>query len=1367
MVVIRSANEIIVSLIDFFRLAQPDLTTVPGAVARDLFIEGPAAQLSLLYDELSSISDKQSLNLSIGTDLDKLAKNFGLVRKQSTPSTGVALLTFSSLNAVINVNQGATITSINGMPFSVATGLSIIPSNSNFYRSIATQFQAQLAFAGITDQFAAQVTVTAGAPGTAGNIGQYTLNATTIAGVNNVTNVNSFLGGTDQETDATFRNRILSTFSGSSVGTSLGYLNAALSVNGVQDATVIGPGNPLMTRDGTITITNPDGTISIESEGIGGKVDVVVLGTNEQQNTDTFIYQDKSNTNDPTNPKNNVVLGQIAGQSNLTISQKRVTDIQNAELPSQPVDTILQVTGSLSGANFISQSIDGYGRSTGNFKLIKDTGAYAGSPFGFDTFAWTSNQIIFQEDLIKGQNNGQDPTTFSGVLQITNAQQNLSITNENSLVTTNRSIIQLLHTPVTNITRVFNTNTGERYIISNQNVDNTPQFNLTGLIQISGNTLPSPSDILQVDYSWIVNYDRYSDFDGLVDTNNPRTATDSIDWGYASAIRKEIVEFDLNSSSNFYVGNTSHPIDTVIATSTFTQVDGYIQTISIGSLTNRLEIVLDNLAIPTTSIDSVKWKNSNVEIYNTPQNNGSFSNQTTVVGIQVLFNTTIVLPTDSVGVSGDRVEVIINSNNVFQTSTTSQGSSNGSQITLPTSFFSTIPNSLNLEVSYIASVSDLFSSAVNSLPASRIGNGYSLSNNNGFNNFSPVNISRRENATVQQNLSNQFFIELNLPATDYTLLVENIISVIRLSDNEQLWNIDHQGSIITGTDGNYQLIFSGYNNPAINDKILVIYYSLDNRRFQPFSFNNQLIKNYVNTIGFNSIDKEFTIPLINFTSQNSGLHFQVLEENSSQVLFNIIDGYLIPTSNNQALIGSLSVNFATLPDLLNKQVRIIAPTTDNNLGFYEIFKYDPVLNEITIGLTLEHINKNQISVIRVLDGQEIWNYNGQIDLINNQLTISSTSKVNVGDAVFVLLFNFNNLREAPTRVIGTTVDQNTNIGVMTVNGTTIFLAQDVIFTATNTGLNLDLLQALQSELGLTSTGIIPSNIKVAKLVNLAKVNTFTLGSNIVLDTIVNYDVLNTTIANNLYYADTMIGDPSLTSTEFILPNTSNNILNTSTSPNLPTLGDQLQATFYYTVENDSENLSYTRLGSLYTNKKFALINKIFVSSGFGSSQSTKFTGSSFTKPSLGSRYTAFYNYLAPKENERILVQYNFNQLISDVTFTLENVRPINADVLAKVAQLVELDLTMNVVINPTFINSTATVLQNLRDQMVSALTSTALGQTIDQITLINIAQGVQGISRARILYFNKTGQPGQILTFTAQQNQFFESNNIILNTEVR
>ena len=974
-------------------------------------------------------------------------------------------------------------------------------------------------------------------------------------------------------------------------------------------------------------------------------------------------------------------------------------------------------------------------------------------------------RLIYQEDLIKGQTNGQDATTFTDVLQIPDAQQQLGVTNENSVVTSNRSIIQLLHYPATNVTRVFNTNTGERYLITSQNVDQTTPFNNTGRIQISGNTLPSPSDTLQVDYTWIVDYDRYSDFDGLVDTQNIRPANNSIDWGYPSDIKNELVEFNVQTGDNFYVGNATHPVDTIVSVGQFLQVDGYVQTVTSGVFINRLSVIIPNLAIASTSVDSVTWKNTNVELYNTAQDNGSFSSVTEVVGIEVLFNTIIILPSDTVAQVGDRVTAYLNTVNVFMSSA-AQGSSNGTQITIPSSLINTTSDVINLRVKYIASVSDLFSSVITSLPTSRIGNGYILSTNTGFNNFSLVNVSRRENQVVQLNISNQFFVELNLPTSDYTLVADAVLSVTRLSDGKELWNADNQGQVINAADGNYQLILTGFNVPAAADRVLIIYYAPDIRRFQPFSYSNEIIKTRIDTLAYDPMVKSFTIPLISFTPQASGLNFEVVEQNEDTVLFSVTDGYLTPIGSpaTTATLNSLSINFATLADLTNKKIKITGATAPNNDGYFDILSYDVTSNNITITISLDHINANQISVIRVLDGQELWNYTGTIDHVNDRLLIPQTPNAVTGDLVYTMFFNYQNLRKAPTRLIGTTLDQTVNTGVMTVVGTSIALAQNVIFTATSTGLQQNLQSALRTVLGLNATVPIPSNVRIAKIVSVQKVTTYTPGSNIVLNTLVNYDVINTTIANNLYYADTMLANPTLSPLDFILPSTTNNTLTGATN-NLPTVGDQIQVTFYYVTDNDLENLNYTRIGSLYTSKKFALINQIYVSSGFKSSTATKFTATSFTKPSVGARYTIFYDYLAPKQNERILIQYNFNQLIGTTTFTIENNRPINADVLVRAAILVQVNLTMNVVINPNFLTTQNTVLQNLRNQMVSALTNTKMGQTIDQISLINTAQGVQGIDRARILIFNVVGQPGQVLSLTAEQDQYFQPNSITINTE--
>lgn len=1365
MVTIRSVNEIISNLMDYYRLAQPDLDIKYGTVARDLFIDGPASQLSLLYDELSGTANKQSLRLVIGSDLDKLAKNFGVVRKQSTASSGVGLLTFNTVTAPINVNKGSTITANNGFAFSVVNGIAISPAAANFYRSVASKFRDQLSFVGITDEFAVEVTLAASSAGSSGNIGTYSLSRANIPGISNVTNINPFLGGTDQETDASFRNRVLSSFSGSSVGTALGYLNVALGVSGVSDAYVVEPGDPLMTRDGTIVTTATDGTRTIVSEGSGGKVDVIVLGSSLIQNTDSFIYRDKSNNNDPSNTKNDIVLGQIAADVNKTVNKRRIDNIKDGTLPKQPVDAILQVTGSLSGSNFIPESVDQYGRVTGNYKLVKDEGVYQGCPWGSDKFAWINNQIsLFQEDKVKGQVSGQDSVSFTDVLKIPQIQQSISITNENSTINFDRSIIKLLHTPATNVTRVFNVNTGERYIITNQNLDSTGTYNTSGRIKISGNTLPSPSDILQVDYSWIVDYDQYSDFDGLLNTDNIRTVTDSIDWGLASIVKNERIVFTNTTSSNFFTGISSHPINTIVSAKKFNEVNGSVQQILSGVFVNRFAVIINNLADATSTVDSITFKNTNIELYNTSQNNGSFTNANTIVGIQILHNTTIILPTDTTAVLGDKVSVVMNSSDVYATSTTS-GNSNGTQITIPAALVNTTATAITLDVNYIADVSTLYASATTSLPASRIGNGFSFSNN-GFNNFSIVNTSRRENQIVQKDLSNNLYLELNLPSTDYSLLSNQVMSVIRLSDSLELWNSNNPGTVTVGNSGNYQLILTGYNTPLVGDRTLILYYATDTARFQPFSFSNTTVKNSIETLSTDPATGKLFVSMNDFTTQSSGVNFTVVDPNTDIVLFSGTDGYLVSNNNGTAAFSSLTVNFATQADILLKEVIIKNATDPNNNGTYDIASYVSGSNTLTITNTISKITKDQISVVRVLDGKEVWNYAGVIDASNNKLLLPANALAADGDSVYVMFFSYSNLRQAPTRVIATIVDQVVNTGVITVAGTTITKAENIIFTATNTGLKLNISEAVRKALALNSTIALPSNIKLARISKLEKVSTVGSNNDEVIEVLTTYDLQNITVQNNLFYSDELLSDPSLGNLDFVLSSTDNNTANTQ-SKNLPTLGDKIRITFYYTTDNDSENLSYTRNGALYSNKKFALINKIFISSGFNTSQSAKLTVTSFTQPSLGSRYKVFYDYLAPKQNERIVVQYNYNKIISDVTFSLENSRPINADVLARGAKLVLLDLTMNVVIADTFINTTTTVLQNLRNQLIAAMATTQLGDIVDVVTLINIAQSVQGIARARVLYFNKTGSIGQVLKVQAQNDEFFASNLITINTETR
>jgi hypothetical protein len=1360
MVHIKSANEIVLQLIDFFKIAIPEASTAPGSVFRDL-IDSQASTTALLYEELSKISNLQSLRLVAASDLDRLAQNFGATRKNSSKSSGLALFTFSSIPAVVSINKGDIITSSNGSTFSVANGISVNPAQSNSYKSIAIKYQNDLNFLNITDTFAVEVSVIATSPGVSGNIPKYSLVRTSIPGVSNVTNTFSFTGGSDQEDDATFRNRVLSIFSGSNIGTALGYKNLALSDTSVEDAIVVGPGDPLMTRDGTQVKVNTDGSRTIISEGTGGKVDTIILGSRITQFTDTFIYRDQSNNNDPTDAKNIFTLGQIAADVGKTITRRRIDDIANGALPAQPVEEILEVTGSLSGTNFIPKSTDSLGRVSGNYELIKDTGSYGGSPFGFDKFAWTSNKIsLFQEDRIKSKFNGQDNTTFTDVLTIPKVQQSISIANENSTVSSNdRSIIQLLHTPSSAATRVFNVNTGERYIVVNQNLDGTGSVNTTGRVQISGNTLPATSDILQVDYTWIVDYDGFSDYDGKVLHNNPRPVADSIDWGMSNVIRNERVLFTQDATNTFFVGTTKHPITAVVYANEFSSTNGFVSASVVPNFSSRKAIVLSKLDNPIDTVETIRLQNTNEEIYLTQEGDGFIVNTRTVVGIQIKYDITIVLPTDTPAIIEDATTITYNTLDTFNI-TNSTGNSVANQITIPVVNVSATTSSVYLDITYVAAIQDLTVSGITSLPLSRGGNGFISNSNIGSVNGIKTNTSRRENQTIQINGSSQLYIDLTITSTDYTMIASQVVSVVDLASGKEIWNNTFPGTLTTNTNSNYRLIFSGHNSPNIGENVLVIYFADDNRRVQPFTFTNDIFSKSFQTLQFDFTTNNLYLPIHSFTAETS-LSFDIIDPTTGLSLGSASDGYIASTLSS-GLIGNFSsttFNFTNIDDLLGKIVRINNSTNVNNTGSFSINSYNTSTRILALTTSVADISNDQISVIRLADNKDLWNDDGTIDVSTNTINLPTTALASAGDEVAVLLFSSKNLHQSPTRLSINVADQINNTGIITVSGTTITKVADIVFTAINDGLTQNVIEAIKTFLSSTSTTVIPTNDYVVRLMSLEKVDATT--NNEVLSTLATYDVFGTRINDNSFYNNEMLSGSNLTNVEFTLPSSTNNITNT------PKIGDKLRITFYYATDDDSENLYFTRNGTLYTNKKFALIDRVYISSGFNASQSTRFTISEFNQPATGSRYKAFYDYLAPKQNERILIRYNYNKLISDVSFTIENSRPINADVLVRAARQLLIDATLNIVVKSNTIITPSIVIQNVVDRLTATINTNKLGDVISSSDLIAAAQAVDGVERARILFFNTDGQTGQQLSIAAQSDQYFVANDVIVNQEAR
>ncbi len=126
-----------------------------------------------------------------------------------------------------------------------------------------------------------------------------------------------------------------------------------------------------------------------------------------------------------------------------------------------------------------------------------------------------------------------------------------------------------------------------------------------------------------------------------------------------------------------------------------------------------------------------------------------------------------------------------------------------------------------------------------------------------------------------------------------------------------------------------------------------------------------------------------------------------------------------------------------------------------------------------------------------------------------------------------------------------------------------------------------------------------------------------------------------------------------------------------------------------------------------------------------------------------------------------------NKLIQDTTLNVEKARPISADVLVKDTIPVPVDLIMNIVVSQDYSTSISTVRENVRDAITNALNANTLGTTIDSSDLVYVAQGVAGVDRVRVLYFNNADQQGSVISISANKNEYIVANEVTINTEER
>lgn len=543
----------------------PQASQARNSAILDLFVNPTASQISFLYRSLQQIIESTELNTVSGSDLDKYAANFNITRKPGTLAQGSVFLVLDNSfdqgkDIEINSGQVVTASASNGTTtFRTTNSLFLRREDREVYAAIASANSDRFTQAGILDvTYSVEVPIQATITGNRGLVGSYAITGGNINNVTNIVNLSPTTGGFSAESDQALRQRVALVIAGNSVGTIAGVKSSALSVTGVVSAFIVTPGDPLMTRDGTVF--DEDG--NIVSEGRGNTIDAYIFGQRLTEATEDYIFRNDSTTTDRISFEENIILGTAES----TTSRR------------QPVVQIGSIIGSESGANFTLASAvtDSEGNTVlegqvafikdfeaGNYTLVRNTttnqlalatllntnsskyavvealesSAVANSVRGEDRLIFLKKSSTITREVLArgGELNGADSLQFSDVIDIASVEQDVKVDRELVKIATDGSFeIQTRHAPIVSVSNV-------RHVRLGTNFNSTISDASTGKISLVGRFAPQSGDFLEVSYVWRKNYLRSFEY---------FLQEDSINW-----IQPEfIIE---NDSLTIYNGNLS------------------------------------------------------------------------------------------------------------------------------------------------------------------------------------------------------------------------------------------------------------------------------------------------------------------------------------------------------------------------------------------------------------------------------------------------------------------------------------------------------------------------------------------------------------------------------------------------------------------------------------------------------------------------------------------------------------------------------------------------------------------------------------------------------------------------------------------
>ena len=332
----KSLNEIVDSVITNIHDALPQADTKEGTFVRDVFIDPVSDEMAGMYGSMKLMEMAQSILTANGIDLERLAANYFVTRKQAEYSTGkirfyVALTNKTNLNSLelpseISIPIGTSVATTSTLvtdPVEFKTTESIYLTRTTIYTLPIDSSNGYRFY---------EVAIKAAIAGTKGNVASSTINqliSNISDGIAFINNPYSTSGGTNYESDVSLAFRINLAITGANIGTKAGYLSYILRQSNVLDATIIGAGDNIMFRD--------DGYISSNGDyvaGKGGKVDIYIRGVQNSESIYTF-----------------------------PLTTEYVKTYKDIILPYQPVNDIISVSAVNAGVNYINSANFGIERS--------------------------------------------------------------------------------------------------------------------------------------------------------------------------------------------------------------------------------------------------------------------------------------------------------------------------------------------------------------------------------------------------------------------------------------------------------------------------------------------------------------------------------------------------------------------------------------------------------------------------------------------------------------------------------------------------------------------------------------------------------------------------------------------------------------------------------------------------------------------------------------------------------------------------------------------------------------------------------------------------------------------------------------------